>query len=57
MTSNFDDDERALSRALHGRVDPLTDSPLGLDDVQGKARSYAAGGSSPPGPPWPSRPQ
>ena len=38
MTSNFDDDERALNRALHGHVDPLTDSPLGLDDVQGKAR-------------------
>ncbi len=38
MTSNFDDDERALSRALHGRVDHLTESPLGLDDVQGKAR-------------------
>ena len=38
MTSNFDDDEQALSRALHGRVDHLNESPLGLDDVQGKAR-------------------
>jgi hypothetical protein len=38
MTSNFDDDERALNRALHGHVDPLQASPLGLGDVQAKAR-------------------
>ena len=40
-TSNnqFDDDERALNRALHGTVDPLHASPLGLDDVQTKART------------------
>jgi len=36
--SQFDDDERALSRALHGRVDHLSESPLGLGDVQAKAR-------------------
>ncbi len=34
----FNDDERALNRALHGQVDPLQASPLGLGEVQAKAR-------------------
>ena len=33
----MNDDEQALSRALHGKVDHMNDAPLGLDDVQGAA--------------------
>jgi hypothetical protein len=36
--NRFDDDERALSRALHGKVDQMNDAPLGLGQVQGAAR-------------------
>ena len=35
--SPMNDDEQALSRALHGKVDHMNDAPLGLDDVQGAA--------------------
>jgi hypothetical protein len=35
----FDDDERALSRTLHGKVDQMNDAPLGLGQVQGAARA------------------
>lgn len=40
MTSHesFDDDERALARALHGRVDHMNDSPLDPQDVHDRAR-------------------
>ena len=34
----YNDDERALNRSLHGQVDPLQASPLGLGEVQAKAR-------------------
>lgn len=37
VTPSFDDDERALARALHGRVDAMNESPLGLQDVSAKA--------------------
>lgn len=36
--SPMNDDEQALSRALHGKVDHMNDAPLGLDDVQGAAQ-------------------
>jgi hypothetical protein len=38
VNSSFDDDERALARALHGRVDHMNDSPLGFQDVNSAAR-------------------
>ena len=37
VTPSFDDDERALARALHGRVDHMNESPLGFQDVSATA--------------------
>ena len=37
VSPSFDDDERALARALHGKVDAMNESPLGLPEVSATA--------------------
>lgn len=38
VNPSFNDDERALSRALHGRVDQMHEAPLAFQDVAASAR-------------------